>query len=520
MRCPFDAVADRYDTTFTHTQLGRWLREAVWEHLAAAFRPGDRVLELRVVVMGPLCPWEVGWHLGHGEVHTAFRRWRSGVEARVGNGATVHVWYPSPWRLRREFASHFRHLKTVGIGVLLPPSYLSHLVERWPRLFETLAALDRRLGRWFPWAWLGDHYLVVFERIADANLALTPLPAHLTVGTPPPSPKFGRGGRGQRRRVRTSTPAPRPPRPSAPSLKFACPACRTPLEAAGPEALRCPADGAVYRRVDGIWRFLLPEREAFFQQFMREYETVRRAEGRGSDDPAYYRALPFEDRTGRFRDDWRIRAKSFQTLVERVLVPLEAERERPLVILDLGAGNGWLSYRLAQRGHAVAAVDLLTNAFDGLGAHVHYDAAFTPVQAEFDRLPFTDGGADLVVFNASLHYSTDYERTLGEALRVLRSDGRLVIMDSPVYRDARSGEQMVREREAQFEAKYGFPSDALPSENYLTYDRLEELAEALGLRWELIRPFYGWRWALRPWKARLLGRREPAQFLVIVGRRR
>jgi SAM-dependent methyltransferase len=271
--------------------------------------------------------------------------------------------------------------------------------------------------------------------------------------------------------------------------------------------------------VEGIWRFLLPEREAYFRQFMREYETVRQAEGRGADDPAYYRALPFEDRTGRFREDWRIRARSFRALVARVVAPLEAERGRLLTVLDLGAGNGWLSYRLAQRGHGVAAVDLLTNAFDGLGAHVHYDVPFTPVQAEFDRLPFADGEADLIVFNASLHYSTSYETTLGEALRVLRRDGRLVIMDSPVYRDPASGEQMVREREAQFEEKYGFPSNALPSENYLTYDRLAELGEALGLRWRFIRPFYGWRWVLRPWKARLLGRREPAQFLVVVGRR-
>lgn len=298
---------------------------------------------------------------------------------------------------------------------------------------------------------------------------------------------------------------------------FACPICGTPLDASAPDEQRCPADRASYRRVAGIWRFLAPERAAFFQQFIHEYETVRQAEGRGSDDPAYYRALPFEDLTGRFSDDWRIRAKSFQTLLEQVVIPLEARRGRPLKVLDLGAGNGWLSYRLAGRGHQVAAIDLLTNTFDGLGAYIHYDVAFTPVQAEFDRLPFVGGQVDLAVFNGSLHYAMDYTTTLGEALRVLRPDGRLVIMDSPVYRDAASGEQMVREREAQFEQAYGFPSNAIPSENYLTYARLEELADTLGLNWQIITPFYGWRWVLRPWKARLLGHREPAKFLVIVG---
>lgn len=315
---------------------------------------------------------------------------------------------------------------------------------------------------------------------------------------------------------------PEPPVPPAPlpPYSFACPVCRTPLEASAPDEQRCPADGTSYRRVAGIWQFLTPQRAAFFRQFIQEYETVRQAEGRGSGDPAYYRALPFHDLTGRFSDDWRIRARSFQALVEGVVTPVEAQRSRPLKVLDLGAGNGWLSYRLAARGHQVAAVDLLTNPFDGLGAHIHYDVAFTPVQAEFDRLPFVGDQVDLAVFNGSLHYALDYATTLAEALRVLRPDGRLVIMDSPVYRDAASGEQMVREREAQFEQMYGFPSNAIPSENYLTYDRLDELAGMLGLDWQIIEPFYGWRWALRPWKARLLRRREPAKFLLIIGQPR
>lgn len=297
---------------------------------------------------------------------------------------------------------------------------------------------------------------------------------------------------------------------------FVCLACHTPLEQPSPNERRCPMDGITYRREGDIWRFLPPEREAFFRQFIDEYETVREAEGRGSNDLAYYRALPFEDRTGRFSDDWHVRATSFEALIVNVVQPMEARFDRPLAALDLGAGNCWLSNRLAARGHCVAAVELLTNAFDGLGAHIHYDTTFTPVQAEFDRLPVADDQVDLAIFNGSLHYSIDYETTLREALRVLAPDGRLVVMDSPIYRDASSGEQMVQERERQFEQVYGFPSNAIPSENYLTYRRLETLATRLNLMWQLIEPFYGWRWAWRPWKARLLGRREPATFALVV----
>jgi SAM-dependent methyltransferase len=156
-------ISTTYDGAFSNFGALNCLpdRRPVAEALADRVRPGGRIV---LVVMGPLCPWEVAWHLLHGEVRTAFRRLRPGIEAHIGTGATVRVWYPSPRRLRMEFAPFFRHLETAGIGTLLPPPYLGHLVERWPRMFETLALLDRGFERMFPWTWLNDHYLMVFER--------------------------------------------------------------------------------------------------------------------------------------------------------------------------------------------------------------------------------------------------------------------------------------------------------------------------------------------------------------------
>ncbi len=299
-------------------------------------------------------------------------------------------------------------------------------------------------------------------------------------------------------------------------LHFACPRCQGQLTAVTPTAFRCPLDDLIFTCEQGIWRFLLPERAACFQQFIQEYETVRQAEGWHGQSADYYRALPFVT-NGPHRDIWRIRVRSYQSLCAHVVEPLAATRQRPLKILDIGAGNGWLAYRLAQMGHQVAAVDLLTNARDGLGAWSFYDVVFTAVQAEFAHLPFTPHQADLLIFNGAFHYATSYEESLQEALRVLAADGRVVILDSPVYRDARSGQQMVQERQQQFHNTYGFGGDSLPTENYLTFDRLAKLATAIGIHWQMIQPAYGWRWAARPWLARLRRHREPATFLLIVG---
>ncbi len=305
--------------------------------------------------------------------------------------------------------------------------------------------------------------------------------------------------------------------PSEIPFVFACPLCRTTLQAISADVQRCPQDGNEYHCQDGVWHFLPESRQAYYEQFILEYETVRRAEGRGSSEAAYYRALPYKDLSGRMEADWKIRARSYQALVGGVIAPLEKALARPLKILDLGAGNGWLSNRLAQRGDYLAAIDLLTNVRDGLGTYIHYDSIYTPVQAEFVALPFQAGQADLAIFNASFHYSVDYEATLQEALRVLVPQGRVVVLDSPVYHQAGSGEQMVREREASFRRQYGFASNALPSRNYLTDQVLQDLAAKLRLSWSSLAPFYGLRWALKPWLARLRGQREPARFMILVG---
>ncbi len=302
-------------------------------------------------------------------------------------------------------------------------------------------------------------------------------------------------------------------------LLFVCPRCRTALERVAPDRVICPQDGLEFRQVDGVWRFLLPESEAHYARFIADYEAVRRAEGRGSTSADYYRDLPFRDWSGRRQADWRIRARSFDALTKNVLTSLQVPLGRALKVIDLGAGNGWLSNRLSAQGDRVIAVDLLVNDQDGLGAWKFYEHSFTPVQAEFNHLPIIDCFADAVIFNASLHYSEDYAETLKEALRVLAPKGQIVIVDSPVYHHGDSGAQMVREREEQFKAEYGFASDNLRSENYLTYSRLQELAHELNLTWRFVTPFYGLRWMLRPLMAKITHRREPARFHLVTGER-
>jgi SAM-dependent methyltransferase len=330
----------------------------------------------------------------------------------------------------------------------------------------------------------------------------------------------------------SSAVVPRSPLPRAVAddecIWIRCPQCCMPLgpiryDSLASEALRvrCSTCCFFLAQENEIWIALPNDRRKHFERFIREYELVRGREGRGSQDPGFYLALPYEDLTRMNRWQWKIRARSFHHLQNRILPRLLDRSRSRLRCLDLGAGNGWLSYRLAEMGHRPVAVDLLSNSFDGLGVARHYRAVlpkpFPCFLAELDHLPFGDGQFDCAIFAASFHYSENYEETLGEAIRCLKPGGAVVIVDSPWYSREEYGRRMVEERYGRFSQLYGFRGDSLASGEFLTNDRLQALKERCKLKWKCEQPWYGLRWALRPLVARWKGRREPARFNIYVG---
>lgn len=306
-------------------------------------------------------------------------------------------------------------------------------------------------------------------------------------------------------------------------LRLLCPNCRQHSAdvISSETAQRCRICGFWISEKNGIYRALRPERQEYFERFIEQYSAVRAKEGRGSSSSDYYLALPFSDITGNNSWQWQIRARTFRHLEKHLLPKIERQHPNGCDVLDIGAGNCWLSYRLGLRGHRTVAVDLLDNEADGLGAGIHYlrhvKHSFPRFQAEMDCLPFDDTQFDVVIFNASFHYSVDYEETLAETLRCLRRPGHVIIADSAFYQRDESGRAMLEEKRASFKQKFGFESDSIPSREYLTPETLDRLAERLGIKWRTLRPWYGMDWALRPLKARLARRRAPSRFYLFWG---
>lgn len=252
-------------------------------------------------------------------------------------------------------------------------------------------------------------------------------------------------------------------------------------------------------------------------RFRTAYGAHRAAEGRGL-DPATMRQLPYLS-MGPLAKQWAVRARTFDAFVSRVVRPMARRSGRPLRVLDLGAGNGWLSWRVSLAGHEAVALDIRDDRVDGLGAAAAYlesaDGRFDRVVASFESLPIAGERFDIVVFNASLHYALDLATALGDARRVARPGGRVVILDSAFYAREADGEQMLVEKRRDAAGRFGARADvlmSLPFIEYLTPARLAEASGRLGLTWRRHRVRYPLWYELRPLVARLRGRRPPSRF--------
>ncbi len=114
---------------------------------------------LAICVLGRYCAWEMAHFLRRGQPGKAFRRLqRAGCEAAIG----VHVHYHAPRRILEAFRPNFALLRSYGIGVCVPPSYVGAISER---AIGLMAALDQRLSDLPVLRSLGDHRLFVFRRV-------------------------------------------------------------------------------------------------------------------------------------------------------------------------------------------------------------------------------------------------------------------------------------------------------------------------------------------------------------------
>jgi ubiquinone/menaquinone biosynthesis C-methylase UbiE len=103
----------------------------------------------------------------------------------------------------------------------------------------------------------------------------------------------------------------------------------------------------------------------------------------------------------------------------------------PIDVADLGAGEGTLSQILAQSARKVIAIDISERMVE-VGAQLAKENGFKNLEYRIGDLedpPIADDSIDLAIFSQALHHANSPQKAIAAARRILRSGGRLVILD-------------------------------------------------------------------------------------------
>lgn len=198
------------------------------------------------------------------------------------------------------------------------------------------------------------------------------------------------------------------------------------LKQGGFVEVRRAGQKSLYRLVvppgtDGILAEVLRRSAAEIREAANDDAGLRLALGRRKDKLRGY----FDDLAGRFGRNY-VPGRSWKALAEVLLRLLP-----PLVIVDLGAGEGTLSLLLAQRAERVIAVDSSEKMVE-YGRETAKRHGVENVEyrhGDLEELPLADEEADIALLHQSLHHALHPQKAVEEAWRILRPGGRIVILD-------------------------------------------------------------------------------------------
>ncbi len=133
----------------------------------------------------------------------------------------------------------------------------------------------------------------------------------------------------------------------------------------------------------------------------------------------------FDDLAGKFGRHY-MPGRSWKGLAEMLLALVP-----PMIIADLGAGEGTFSQLLARRARRVIAVDNSEKMveFGRELAQTHGVGNLEYRLGDLESVPIEDASVDLAFFSQALHHAQHPERAAAEAFRILKPGGRVVVLD-------------------------------------------------------------------------------------------
>jgi ubiquinone/menaquinone biosynthesis C-methylase UbiE/biotin operon repressor len=133
----------------------------------------------------------------------------------------------------------------------------------------------------------------------------------------------------------------------------------------------------------------------------------------------------FDELAGKFGRSY-VPGRSWQALAHTLITLLP-----PLTVADLGAGEGTLAQLLARNARKVIAIDNSPKMVE-FGSRLAKEHGFKNLEYRLGDIqdpPIAKGSVDLAVFSQALHHAIRPERALASAYRILKKNGRVIILD-------------------------------------------------------------------------------------------
>lgn len=133
----------------------------------------------------------------------------------------------------------------------------------------------------------------------------------------------------------------------------------------------------------------------------------------------------FDELAGKFGRQY-VPGRSWKGIAEALLKLMP-----PLVIADLGAGEGTISQMMAQKAKRIIAIDNSEKMveFGSELAKKHRIDNLEYRLGELEEVPIRSGTVDLAFLSQALHHARHPERAVAEAWRILKPGGRIAILD-------------------------------------------------------------------------------------------
>ncbi|MGY8640025.1 MAG: ArsR/SmtB family transcription factor [Verrucomicrobiales bacterium] len=113
----------------------------------------------------------------------------------------------------------------------------------------------------------------------------------------------------------------------------------------------------------------------------------------------------------------------------------------PMIIADLGAGEGTFSQLLAQKAERVIAIDNSEKMVQ-FASETAKDNGFKNLEfrvGDIENPPIDDGSIDIAFFSQALHHAANPQAAINSGFRILKPGGKIVILDllKHTFEDAR-----------------------------------------------------------------------------------